>query len=167
MMLRHWPNHCREMTKVPRHIVCSFGCILGVTAIAKIISAFGNAKLLGYPDPVFGFEFRYFMLTVGILELSVAFICFVPRWTQKAAFVVAWLSTMFLGYRLGMFWMHYQRPCACLGNLTDALHISPDTVNTVMKVVLTYLLVGSYGLLFWRAAKRFRANATEPIAEPS
>lgn len=30
------------------------------------------------------------------------------------------------------------------------LHIPPQTANNIMKVVLTYLLLGSYGLLIWR-----------------
>jgi len=53
-------------------------------------------------------------------------------------------------YRLGLWWMHWHRPCSCLGNLTDALHISPQVADNVMKVLLAYLLIGSYGLLIWK-----------------
>jgi hypothetical protein len=46
-----------------------------------------------------------------------------------------------------MWWMHWKRPCGCLGNLTDALHISPVLADDIMKVVLAYLFISSYGLL--------------------
>ena len=52
--------------------------------------------------------------------------------------------------------------CDVLGNLTDALHISPQTADTAMKIILGYLLVGSYGLLFWL----WRQNRRVPTASP-
>jgi cbb3-type cytochrome oxidase subunit 3 len=36
-----------------------------------------------------------------------------------------------------------------LGNLTDALHIPPQAADTAMKIILAYLLIGSYATLFW------------------
>src|ERR1022692_729687 len=44
--------------------------------------------------------------------------------------------------------------CACLGNLTDALHISPQTAETAMKIILGYLPLGSYCRLFWPYRRR-------------
>jgi hypothetical protein len=44
---------------------------------------------------------------------------------------------------------NYHKPCPCLGNLTDALHISPQTDNPLVKIILGYLLIGSYTTLFW------------------
>jgi hypothetical protein len=36
-----------------------------------------------------------------------------------------------------------------MGSLTDTLHISPVVADNIMKVVLAYLLIGSYVTLFW------------------
>jgi len=36
-----------------------------------------------------------------------------------------------------------------MGNLTDALHIPPQIADTAMKIILAYLLIGSYASLFW------------------
>jgi hypothetical protein len=41
------------------------------------------------------------------------------------------------------------KPGPCPGNLTDALHISPQTDSNLVKIVLGYLLIGSYATLFW------------------
>jgi hypothetical protein len=43
--------------------------------------------------------------------------------------------------------------------LTDALHIKPETADTAMKIILAYLLIGSYGSLFWLWRQRRRAAA--------
>jgi hypothetical protein len=64
--------------------------------------------------------------------------------------LVAWMSTNFVVYRLGLWWLNWKSPCSCLGNLTAALHISPQAADNIMKVLLACLLIGSYGLLIWR-----------------
>jgi hypothetical protein len=65
-----------------------------------------------------------------------------------------------LVYRLGLWWMDWHRPCNCLGNLTDALHISPQAADNVMKVLLAYLLIGSYALLSWHWRQKQRLGPT-------
>jgi hypothetical protein len=45
-----------------------------------------------------------------------------------------------------------------LGNLTDALHISPQTGDIAMKIILAYLLIGSYATLFWLWRQRGKAE---------
>ncbi|HEY5298233.1 MAG TPA: hypothetical protein VIK59_09925 [Verrucomicrobiae bacterium] len=150
-------------------IVFSFGMILFVAGVAKIWSSFGNSKLLATPDPIVGISFSRLMLVAGLVELCVALICWRCNCRAKniglAAFLVAWLSTSFLGYRLGMWWMHWKRPCNCLGNLTDALHISPQTADTAMKIILAYLLIGSYATLFWLWWQRKKAIPASLPAE--
>ena len=61
--------------------------------------------------------------------------------------MIAGLSTLFAVYRIGLWSLGWHRPCSCLGNLTDALHLSPVIVDNVMKVLLAYLMIGSYSIL--------------------
>ena len=148
----------------PKWLVFSFGVILFITGVAKIWSSFGNSKFLATPDPIIGIPFSSLMLAAGLLELGIAFVCWWcscrTKKHQLAAFLVAWLSTTFLGYRWGMWWMHWKRPCNCLGNLTDALHIPPKTADTAVKIILAYLLLGSYVTLFWFWRQRKNTSAT-------
>jgi hypothetical protein len=135
----------------PKRFVFSFGVILCVAAAAKLWSALGNARILGQLDPILGIQFRHLMLIVGLLEVSVGCACFLSRKMRLSTFFVAWLSTLFLGYRLGIWWLDWHSPCPCLGNLTDALHLSPEISNDLAKILLAYLLIGSYSLMvFWR-----------------
>ena len=130
--------------------VASAGTVLTTTGIAKVWSAFGQAKLLAVADPITGIKFGPLLLAVGIAEILIALVCFFSKRQTLALGLVCWLATNFLVYRLGLWWMGWHRPCSCLGSLTDALHISPQLADNIMKVVLAYLLLGSYCLLAWQ-----------------
>jgi len=136
-------------TRQLRHFLQSAGTLLLITAFAKLASSFGNARVLDIPDPVLSISFRDMFRFVGVLELMIALVCFFGKSVTIRAMFVAWLATSFIIYRIGLLWVHYSRPCGCLGNLTDALNISPETADIAAKVVLGYLLLGSYFSLFW------------------
>jgi hypothetical protein len=134
----------------------SAGCALAATGLGKVLSAIGPARLLDTPDPLIGLPFRQLLLLIGLTELFVAFFCLFTDKRTLSVVAVGWLSTNFLVYRLGLWAVGWNRPCGCMGNLSDMLHISPRTADNIMKGVLAYLLVGSYLLLVlqWRAARR-------------
>lgn len=131
--------------------VYSAGAVLLVTAAAKLVSAHGTARILENEDPILKISFRRLFELVGTLELIISLICFIPKWLGLRVGLVAWLATSFLVYRIGLKWVGYTKPCSCLGNLTDALHIPPETADKMMRTVLGYLLIGSYVamLLLW------------------
>ena len=134
----------RARSSLSRHFILSAAAILAITGAAKVWSAFGNSKLLAVADPIIGIQFGHLMLAVGMGEIVVALFCFFGKSQKLALGLVAWLATNFLLYRLGLWWVGYHKPCSCLGNLTDALHISPETADTAMKITLGYLLIGSF-----------------------
>lgn len=138
-----------------RAFIVSAGILLMVTGLAKFITAFGSAHVLVYPEPISGIKFRTVFFTVGLLELAIAFFCFFGKRVDIQTGVLVWLSTIFVLYRLSLSWLG-QKPCHCLGNLTEALHIPSHTADTVMKIVLAYILLGSYAVLFglWRKRRK-------------
>ena len=140
----------------PRWFVLSAGAILAITGVAKAWSAFGGTKLLAVVDPILGIQFRHLMLAVGVAELAIAVVCLFSKANKLATMLVAWMATNFLVYRLGLWWMDWHRSCGCLGNLMDALHISPQMAENLVKVLLAYLLIGSYALMLyqWRKGRR-------------
>jgi hypothetical protein len=84
--------------------------------------------------------------------LGVAWIVFRGRaapLTQLSA--VAWIGTVFLCYRIGLWAVAYEGECSCLGHLADPLGVSPSTADWVAKGMLAYLLAGSACFLWlWR-----------------
>jgi len=135
-------------------VVLTAGLILAITGLAKVWSSFGDVKLLTVADPIVGIPFKYLMLAVGVAELVIAAVCLCTKANRLATVLVAWLATNFLVYRIGLWWMGWKKPCSCLGNLADTLGISPQTADHLIKVLLAYLLIGSYGLLIWEWRKR-------------
>jgi len=135
--------------KLARLFLYSSGFLLMITATAKIVSSVGSVRVLQISDPVFGIQFRHLFLIVGGIEMIVCGYCFFGKRVRQQIALVSLLATNFLIYRLGMWFIGWHRPCPCLGNLTDALHILPQTADTAMKIILAYLLIGSYATLFW------------------
>jgi hypothetical protein len=144
------------MDRFSRWFPGSAGVLLAITALAKLVSALGTAEILQRYDPVLRLSYQRVFFLAAAMELVVVFICFSRKTLQTKSGAIAWLATLFLIYRLGLWWANYPAPCKCLGNLTDALHISPELAGTISKVILAYLLVGSYAILFriWRSAAK-------------
>lgn len=132
----------------------SAGLLLYALGIAKIWTGLGDTRVMAVIDPIVGIQFGHLLLAVGVAELIIAAFCLLTRRWLLATALIAWLSTNFLVYRLGLWWMDWKSPCGCLGNLTDVLHISPQTADNISKVLLVYLLIGSYGLFTWQWRRR-------------
>ena len=150
--------HFRRRRTFPRWFISSAAAILVVTGAAKVWGGLGHTKILAVADPITGISFGHLMLAVGILELAIAGVCLFGKSQKLSLGLIAWLATNFVVYRLGLWWMGWKKPCNCLGNLTDALHISPQLADNIMKVILAYLLIGSYALLIWQWVQRRRAK---------
>jgi hypothetical protein len=132
----------------------SAGILLIITAAAKLISTAGSARILQQSDPIVSISFRTLLLIVSTLELITAFICLFSKRIGLQASLVAWLATNFVLYRCALWETGYKKPCSCLGNLTDALHIATQTADTTMKIILCYLLLGSFATLFYVYRKK-------------
>ena len=103
---------------------------------------------------------------MGLAELLIAIFCLFTDKRRLSLLAVARISTNFLVYRLGLWFIGWHRPCGCMGNLTDLLHISPRLADNIMKGVLAFLLIGSYGILLWQwRQRRAQGRAAAPEQE--
>jgi hypothetical protein len=151
--------------KIVHIFIYSAAAFLLAAAVAKLVSTSGNARILETLDPVLGITFRHVFWIVGTLEIVVAIVSFFGEYIGIKAGLVAWLATIFAVYRFGLWWVGYHKPCSCLGNLTDALHIQPQTADTAMKIILAYLLIGSYATLFWLWRQKRKTPPLTPLAK--
>jgi len=157
-----------RFTHVKRFLPAT-GAALVVTGLAKVFSATGPSRALDLAGPLLGIPFRHLLLLVGLLELGIAFFCLFTDRLKLSLVAVAWLSINFLVYRLGLWSIGWHKPCGCLCNLTDLLHISPTVADNLMKGLLAFLLFGSYSLLlslWWHnrllSTPQLTAAATTP-----
>jgi hypothetical protein len=144
---------------IPKAFAVSAGLILAITGLAKIWSAFGDARALGLVDPIVGVKFGHLMLGAGLMEVAIAIVCwFAKRWETKYL-LLAWLATILAGYRVALWYIDWRVPCSCLGNLTDSLRLSPATADSIMKGVLVYLGIGAYLLyvIQWTQKRELQA----------
>lgn len=123
----------------------SAGLLLGLLAISKAFMSADEGKVLGLLDPIFQIPFRKLLWAVVVIELVVAVFCCLRRPILHKVLTIAWIATLFFGYRFGLWWIGYEKPCLCLGSLTTALAISTGTADVIAETLLVYLLVGSYG----------------------
>jgi hypothetical protein len=140
----------------------SAGGMLLLTGLAKLVSSFGSARMLQQVDPILGLSYHSLFIWIGILELIVASVCFFSKHVGLRASLVAWLATDFVVYRLGLWWIGERKPCRCMGNFTDVLHISPHAADNLMKIILAYLLIGSCITLLWLWRRNGRPFSTIP-----
>lgn len=153
-------NTLKTQPKPVLFFIYSAAAILLVTALAKFISSAGEAPILDRPDPILKFSYRHLFIIIGTIELVVVGICLFGRQAVYKAGLLALLATCFWLYRFGLFLGHHGKPCACLGGLTDAVGISPAKADITMKIVLAYLLVGSYATLGWLWSQRRSSQST-------
>ena len=134
--------------------VYSAGIILLLTGIAKLISACGTARVLRLPVPFFDISFRWFFILAGLLEVAIALICVTKVKRSVQVGLVAWLSGNFLAYRIGLMIIGFEKPCPCLGSLVAALHISAEAAELAMRIIVLYLLVGSWLAFLWMVVRK-------------
>jgi hypothetical protein len=134
------------------------GAVLLVTALAKLVSALGEASILSKSDPLFYFiSNRQLLFLAAILELLVGIVAWRACDCRVAGGLVAWIATLFAAYRTGLWLVGYHGTCNCLGHTTDALGISPQAADHFMVGILLYLLIVGYVSVFYDSLGRMWA----------
>lgn len=142
--------------------------LLLATGVAKLVAVFGSVPILAEPDPLVGFlARRNLLLVAAVMEIAIAGYILLRKSQLKNLLLVAWLATVFLGYRLGLWVIGYQGACGCLGKVTDSLNVSPVLANFTMQGLLAYLLLFSYGYLivaYRQGGSVIRKNETPAVS---
>ncbi|MBI1178883.1 hypothetical protein GC207_15735 [bacterium] len=125
--------------------------LLAFTFAAKIVSIFGQARILQTADPVTGISFRALMLIAAGMEAVVVVILLKSKLVLFKLALICALANCFILYRLFFWAIGSPHFCPCLGTLTDALGMSPGVVDWFLKGVVAYLWLGSvWGLFRYR-----------------
>lgn len=142
-------------------LLSSAGALLLVAAAAKAVAAAGSAPALGLPDPILGVSARFLLFAVAGVETCVGAFCLVRRMVAVRAALVAWLSTDFVIYRVGLHLAGARKPCECFGHITDALGVPAGLANVISLCALFFLLLVSYGVLTMLYVQCARVTTSE------
>lgn len=123
--------------------IMSVGVLLTLTALAKLLTAFAGSPVVYQHDPILGLQFHHEFLAIGAVEMAIACVCLFTRRANLQLGLVVWLSTSFAVYRFGL-WLVGIDTCPCLGNFSDAIHLSKTSANAITIGILAYFLIGSY-----------------------
>jgi hypothetical protein len=135
--------------KTIRVFVLSVGYLLILTGAAKLIGGFKPDALLQTVEPLLAIELRHILRLAGIVELFIGILALFYSKQELALKSILWLSSVLISYRIFLFGVGYDFPCACLGNLRGLIPLEPSTVDIVMKILLSYMFFGSGVSLFF------------------
>jgi len=141
-------------------LVYVIGAGLLALALERFMVALSPARFLGLPDPVLGIPLRLVALAVGGLESLVAWVCLFGQRPGVKTALIAWLTSNFLIYQIGVISCGCQQRWTGPGALTDPLHLRFGPASFGHGFVLPgFLLVASTVLLLlpW-LAKAARAT---------
>jgi hypothetical protein len=139
----HWPSW----------FVLSAGGILALAGASRVMDALQTTQVLDLPDPLSGLPFRYLLLSVGVAELVVAWLCLFTNRRGLALGLVSWLAINWVVYRVGLWTMGWPHPWVYVDDLTDWLRVSPLLADGILLATALYLVIGSAVLLLLPASK--------------
>jgi hypothetical protein len=137
------------MHKSVFYFITSAAIIYLVVGMAKVISVFNAQNVFALSDPIFGIQFYMLFFLAGTIEVCVGLTCLHANIRPVVKLgILAWISNLIVTYRVGLWFMNWHRPCGCMGSLSAVLHISNKTADLIMKLVLVYILIGSYVYIY-------------------
>ena len=131
-----------------RVFIYSTAAFLLLTAVAKLYSATGTARILTATDPLFHVANRQVMLGAGLMEVVIALYLLMGRNVVPQIHLIFWLSSNFILYRFGLHYIHY-KACPCLGTLGAKLPLTPESVNRILEFLVLYWFLVS-ACLVWQ-----------------
>lgn len=121
--------------------------VLLVAGTAKLVTTLGHAQILRFNDPVFSQPIRQVLAMAALIELVCVIFIFWQRHPVPRLLAIAWLGSGFLLYRFFLHVLKAPKPCSCLGNLGDWLHIAPSNIALLLLVLNCYMFLGALILL--------------------
>lgn len=151
------PLHAHRYTC---YFLRSASLLLVCTGTAKLTAFLSDSQIMQHLDPVFGIPTWVLTVSVGIMELMVAFLCLFTTYSYLSLALLMWLGGCFLIYRLWYVFPSGIGPCGCFGAVPTLLRVPDPAVAALAVAIAAYLLLGSSGLLLY--AYRRCAKSSHP-----
>lgn len=126
----------------------SAAVLLLLTALAKLYSSGGTAKILQVQDQLVHLGYQPVLVLAALVEIAVAVFLLKSRNDLRRSLVLLWLSSNFIAYRLGNYLLG-MHTCPCLCQLADRLPLPRGLVDIFLLVLVLWWFAGSLGS-FWR-----------------
>ena len=115
----------------------SAAALLLLTALAKLYSSAGSAKILGVQDQLLHLGYRPLMILAAVVEVAVAVSLLGSSRDLRRSLVLLWLSGNFIAYHLGNYLLGIHT-CPCLGRLADRLPLPRGAADITLQVLVLW-----------------------------
>ena len=149
------------MKKLETILIHCLAIILFATACIKVLSSYGTSQFLSMRDPVLSLSTRHTLILAGVVELLIACYLVVGRKWEIKILSTLWLGLVFVTYR---WWLHYiapNKPCSCLGSLTDWLSVNQAMAERLSLSIIIFMFVATI-LLF--ALRKLDSTAMQAVS---
>lgn len=152
MPIRKLSSHFLRSQITVRVFLQISAAFLTWTGSIKLLSNFLGTIGLPVPDPLFPFLTKSFVWsTAGVVEIAIAAFLLLTCdrnyfFLILCLFLLAWLSTLFLLYRLGLATLGIAE-CNCFGTAPFFPKFIFNHRNAISFCILLFMLIGSYTFL--------------------
>jgi hypothetical protein len=160
-------NVSKNFFKLEKYFSNSILTVLLFTSGTKILSLLYGYSSVAKPDPIINFiGANNLLLIVALIEIGIVFLLVFSKSVLLRLLGIAWISSVFLCYRLCLFWVDYDGGCSCVaGHLSwvtvfdqvlSKLSNEAWNIERLMKFILGYMFIGGYVGLFlhWRQSRK-------------
>lgn len=147
-----------QSERVANSILWIAAGILLLFAVGKLLTLWDDSPVWREQEPITGLSFRKFSVAAGLAELTVVFCLRFISSTARRAMLLVIISGTFLLYRSLLLWVDYQKPCACLGSLTEIAGLDPNVASGIATASAMFLLFAGLSLLTSSITKEFWWN---------
>ncbi|HEV2395164.1 MAG TPA: hypothetical protein VG146_22665 [Verrucomicrobiae bacterium] len=136
--------------------------MLLLTALAKLYSAGGGARILQIQDQLLHLGYRRVMVLAALFELATAALLVWNRSDLRRSLMLLWLSSNLIAYHLGNFLLGVHT-CPCLGQVADRLPLPRGMADVMLQLLVLWWFLGSWNS-FWRlwGSERWSRIAASP-----
>lgn len=134
-----------------QYYVSSVVVILLLTAVLKLASAFGVARILSTADPLLPFlSARMVSLLAAAVEFGAVAFILLSQTVAARLLMISWLFCLFVAYRAGLYVIGYRGYCSCLGRLMDFLPLRDQTLSVISLGLVSYLGIAVVMMIYGR-----------------
>jgi hypothetical protein len=135
-------------SKWVRAFFCTSIIIIVAGVISKVAAVLQGDGFLVLKNTVFPFfSNRLVFLVAAGVEAVCVVLMILTRPVPIRAYVILWLASAFIVYRIGVQATGNGRPCGCLGYVGKALGVGDKDMDKAARFALGYMLVGSLGVI--------------------
>jgi hypothetical protein len=160
MSFKYFKTDLRFSEKLAAFVRLFLQCILGISAVLKIVGLVGQKKIIYVSDPIFALPNWCVYSGVAAVELSLVYFILRSRDDRRNGILTLALAASFGTYRLARRSIGVREPCPCFGRVTDWIPgIAPHEEALGLGMLIIIAAIGLFLFVFSCSHHQPKTNA--------